>query len=289
MLLASGRHPKDVLQLVIETDFAAKLTPNRWLPGRLLALLMKYRYEKTLPPRGAYGWRKMQELIDSQCPQWPKTFWTVAVCEHGQVVFTADGVMKYEKGGERRAISSPPLSVGLAVCATCAVPGIIDAVPFGGEHLFDGALSLDGQCPVEVVPRHFGHSLSQVIAFDVEEDDIKNSRWLRFLWNIFCGGDCGNFDGKHPVEKDGLIVINPEISGFHALQFNLSRDVKWRAVLDGFKATVSRLATSGLVEADKLASAIELARKLEEIERSAKKRGSLAAGIELILRSQGLF
>lgn len=289
MLLASGRDPKDVIRMVIDIDFAAKLTPNRGMFGRLLALLMKFRYERTLPPQGAYGWRKLQELVDSTVPAWPHNFWTVAVCKHGQVVFTADGVVKYELSGARHAISAAPLSVGLAVCATCAVPGIIDAVPFGGEHLFDGALSVDGQCPVEVVRRHFGADMSSVIGFDVGEEDIKQSRWLRLLWNIFCGGSCGNFEGKHPEEADGLILIKPRITGFHALQFNISRDDKWRAVIAGFTATVRRLESTGIPAPAELARALEMVREFEQIGRSAKKRGSLTAGVEKLLRTHDLF
>lgn len=290
MLLASGQSSKDVLRLAIDTDFNAKLTPNTGWLGRLLSLLMKFRYEKTLPPEGAYGWRKLQELVDTTSPKWPDNFWTMAICKHGQVIFTADGVVKYERG-VRQAISSAPLSVGLAVCATCAVPGIIDAVPYGGEHLFDGALSDDGQCPVEVVKRHFGAPLSSVIAFDVGEEDIKQSRWLRLLWNIFCGGSCGNIEGKHPEEKDGLVLIKPRVTGFHAFQFSLARDLKWRAVIAGFVATVRRLEASGIPAKAEMDSALALAAEFEEAERSAegKARGVLSAAVEKLLSARGLF
>lgn len=288
MLLAGEYKPAEVLRLVINTDFASRLVPKTGYLRRLLALLMKFRHEKNLPPQGCYSWRKLQELVDEAIPAWPKTFWTVAICEHGQVVFTADGVVKYT-ASERHAISAPPLSVGLAVCATCAVPGIIDAVPFGGEHLFDGALSIDGQCPVEIIRRHFGDELSNVVAFDVGDEDIKQSRWLRLLWNIFCGGSCGNIESKHPEEKDGLVLVKPQINSFHGLQFDISRNLKWEAVVAGFTATVRRLQASTLVGASELERALKVLGELEDARHQHGNRVSLSNEVERVLRAHGLF
>lgn len=289
-LLANGCHVKTALRLVIDTDFAGMLSPKTFFLARAVALLRKFRYEYTLPAKGVYDWRKLESFVDGILPGWPPNFWTVATCEHGgQVIFTAGGAHKYERGGDVRALASPRPSLGRALCATSAIPGILDAAQFGGENLFDGALSGDGQCPVDVVKRHFGASADRIVAVDVGEESIKKSRILRLLWKIFSGGHCAEIDGKHPEEKDGLIVIEPNVTGFHALSFALSRDDKWRAVIAGFTAAVMRLAAAGMISEDRDPATFELLRSLESIQSRSLPRGRLALAVEDCLREKGLF
>src|ERR1700691_4580645 len=219
-VFASGAKPRQFLQEVIDSDIASLLEPRVRLPGRIYAVLRKYHLQKVRPRRGVYTTRRLRRYINKLVPKWPEKFWTLASCSHGQVLFTPIGVYKFTGTPliNGRVLSDRPPSVGLAVCASCAIPGLIDSTRYGGELLFDGALSGDGEVPVDAVERYFkhGHEQTLVLAIDVGEDPIKRTLWLRALWNLFCGGWCETgIDGARPTERPGLLLIKPEVEGFH--------------------------------------------------------------------------
>lgn len=247
-MLASGKHPREFLRHVVDTDFQSLLKrKTSWL-GIVVAMLRKYHYERIRATEGVFDPTGMRDFMDKIIPSWPAPYWTVAACQHGQVLFTADGVFKYgpEYWGEQ--LSSQPPSVGTAVHGSCAIPGILDSLCFGGEYLFDGALSGDGDVPVNVVWRHFPTSdNARVLAIDVGEDPVKQWRPLRFLWKVFCYGQCGPIDGVRPTPRPGLIVVSPRLTGFHSLQFTLPKETKWKAILAGFQATAQAIEANSLV------------------------------------------
>ena len=187
-LLADSRHPREVLRLTTETEFSSLLSPyTTWL-RRMIAFMFKYRHERNLPRRGVFSGEPLRMFIDKQLPHWPDKFWTFAVSRTRKVLFTADGVITYDGARKDAVLATSAAAVGTAVYATCAVPGIIDAVPFGDQYLWDGAMGDDGACPVDMAKRHFGAPPGTIIAFDVGEEEIKKSRLLRFIWNLACGG-----------------------------------------------------------------------------------------------------
>lgn len=289
VLLADSRHPRDVLRMATETEFTSLLKPyTTWL-GRVFALLSKYRHERDLPRRGVFSWEPLSKLMDKEMPRWPDKFWTFAVSRTRKVLFTADGVITYDGARKDAVMSTTPAAVGTAICATCAVPGIIDAVPFGDQYLWDGALSDDGACPVDMAKRHFGATSATIIAFDVGEEEIKKSWLLRFIWNLACGGRCKSIDARHPDASDGVVLIEPKIVGFHALKFRLGRDLKWGAVIAGFVATVDSLARAGILKGPALAKAQSFSQQLKLIETSSKKYGELTARTQAFLSEQGLY
>jgi predicted acylesterase/phospholipase RssA len=259
-----------------------------WL-RRVIAFMCKYRHERDLPKRGVFSVEPLRKFMDKEMPRWPDKFWTFAVSRTRKVLFTADGVITYDGARQDAVLSTTPAPVGTAVCATCAVPGIIDAVPFGGEYLWDGAMGDDGACPVDMAKRHFGAAPASIIAFDVGEEEIKKSRLLRFIWNLTCGGKCNNIDAKHPSASDGVVLIEPRIVGFHALKFRLGRDLKWGAVIAGVVATVESLAKAGMLKGPALAKAESFSKQLKLIESSSKKYGELTARTEAFLSEQGLY
>jgi predicted acylesterase/phospholipase RssA len=251
-LFASGMAVRPMIHEVLTVDFMSMVRPKTGLLRRLWALLMKYRHEKLRTREGVYTWHDMKAHFDMLSnDQWPKGLYIIACCDLGQIIFDEKGVTKYKDAGGKEILDNEAESVGLAMAASCAVPGIIDLVPYNDEWLFDGALGSDGVCPVTPVTRHFGQSQSSVIAFDVGEDAIKSARWFRLWWQLSCGrGDdtCGPFDGSHPDESQGRIVITPPpIRGYHGLKFNLNRNQKWIAIITGFLATVDRLAKANMV------------------------------------------
>jgi predicted acylesterase/phospholipase RssA len=253
-LLASDMAIRPMVHQVLTVDFMSMVKPKTGLFRRLLALLYKNQHEKKRTREGVYTWYDMKAHFDMLSnDQWPANLYILACCDHGQIIFDSAGVTKYRDAGGKEILDDEEESVGLAISASCAVPGLIDLVPYNGEWLFDGALGNDGVCPTSPVTRHYGHPQSTVVAFDVGEDAIKSARWFRLWWQLSCGsGDdtCGPFAGTHPDENQGRIVINPPpIRGYHALKFNLNRNQKWIAIITGFLATVDRLGQAGLIDA----------------------------------------
>jgi hypothetical protein len=183
--------------------------------------------------------------------------------------------------------------VGLAVCASCAIPGLIDSTKYGGEMLFDGALSGDGDVPVDAVERYFKHGDEQILilAIDVGEDPIKRARWLRALWNLFCGGWCeSGIDGVRPTERPGLLLIKPEVEGFHALQFSIKRDDKWHAVIAGFVAAAKVICDNNLVGEGEQDTLRWCANELSDLDRRRKwmPHGLFSLQVEKFMRDHAL-
>lgn len=264
--LASGKPTKEILRVVVDTDFSKLLKPRTGIFRRLLALLMKYRNEITRPERGVYSSGPLSAFVENYVGDWPARFWTVGSGRAGLYIFTEHGVIR-ERKDEAQLIMDTPACAALAVAATCAVPGFIDAVRFRGDILHDGALGPDGECPAGVSVRHFGAARDKVIAFDIAEEAIKSKRWLRLLWNLGCGGRCPSFEGAHLTARDGYVLISPHITGFHGLQFDLAKEQKWQAIAIGFRESATTLLAHGLVPAANqarlkvLCDGIEAARK----------------------------
>lgn len=286
VLLAAGVPPNEFLSHVLETDFQKLLKLKSTPVGLLFALLRKYYYEVTRPAMGVYDPSLLREFIDTIVPVWPKNYWTVAACHHGQVLFTADGVYKYGAKHFRHQLSPTPPSVGWAVHASCAIPGILHAMPLHGENLFDGALSGDGDCPVGVVWRHFPGEDKKVFAVDVGEDPIKNWWVMRFLWNLFCGGRCNSIDGVRPEPREGLVIVSPRVQGFHSLNFAPSRGLKWQAILTGYQATSAAIQEQNLVQGDAAQRLQEFDAAFRRMQSHAEKPDHLIVPIERFLRQR---
>jgi predicted acylesterase/phospholipase RssA len=291
-VLAADIPPPVYLRHLIDIDIEGLLIARTGWAGRMLAILRKYHFERIRPRLGAYATARMRRFINSLVRRWPKRFWNVASCDHGQVLFTADGVFKYS-GNPRvgRLLKDKPPSVGLAVCASCAMPGIMDSVKWSGELLFDGALSGDGEVPIDVIARHFKDDKTQVLAFDIGPEPMKQRPWLRFLWNVFCGGWCeSSIDGVHPTEREGLKIVTPVITGFHTLEFSLSPDQKWHAIIAGCVAMAKGVVELGLVEGDAKEKLERIAVTLADMDRNRpKKKGEFSRKVETFLNSHGLF
>lgn len=287
---ANGTPAQELLQLAIGADFTKFLIPKSGWLSRIWALLSKYRYERTLPLKGVYSGKPIQELIDETVTSWPSGFWTMATSLSGHsVLFTRRGAYwNWETAAESKPEGfEGPVSVGTAVNASCAIPGIIDAVEYSGWHLFDGAIGDAGNCPVRPVQLRLGAKPEQVIAVDLPDDSVKNNRWLRMLWHLRCGGSCGNLDATHPSEEDGTIVISPVINGFHGLTFNLGRAAKWNAITASYVATVRRLEKAGLIREDLKAKALELCARLEQVNFTLAFGQFAVVEVENLFRAHG--
>lgn len=247
----------ELLKLGIELDFSA-LVPRHATPlMTVLAFLLRDRFEYTRPKKGVLSSEKLGEFIDSRVSTWPKNYWTMGVVARTQILFTADGVYQYLRNGQRRLLSDQPAPLGIAVRASCAVPGIIDAAPWRGRHLFDGALSWDGQCPVGAVMRHYRVAPQDILACDVGDEDGNFFAPLgRLVWSMLCGGHCVDHNGPKTVIPDGVLMMKPNIWSVRSLQFNLTAENKWQAVMSGFQEAVIELRRAGLLKGEKLFEAL---------------------------------
>lgn len=266
--LASGKPTAEVLRNVVDTDFSKLLRPKTGLLRRLLALVLKYRYEITRPHLGVYSSAPLSSFVEQEVGEWPRAFWTVAAGRRYIYLFTEKGVMR-EVNGKLENVSNLPVRASFAIAATCAVPGFIDGVRYRGDLLHDGALGPDGECPAGIAVRHFGAQRDRILAFDVGEELIKSKRWLRFLWQVGCMGACASFAGIHLKPDDGYLAIQPKITGFHGLQFDLTTEQKWNAISTGFTATAAVLAQNGLVTGENAAALARIADKIDEIKNFA--------------------
>jgi predicted acylesterase/phospholipase RssA len=270
-LYASGFDAKDLLKLAVQIDFSSLLTRRENPISILLAFFLQERFVRTRPRKGVMSSENLGYFIDSKVPSWPKNFWTMAVAGKTQVLFTADGVYQYLVDGTCRKLSDEPPPVGLAVRATCAVPGIIDPVEYKGLTLFDGALSWDGQCPVGLVKRHFGAHPETIIGCDVGDQETLYSRFSEWFWALFCGGDCvGKMINTHAFGQQGVVMIHPKVDRFRSLQFALEIEQKWSGVMSGLNQGVAQLSEAGLFPSpEELTVAQAIATDLERLKEYA--------------------
>jgi predicted acylesterase/phospholipase RssA len=287
-MMAAKVHRKKALRIAIQTDFQDKLSPQKSFFGRLLDFLQIYRYASTLPKRGCYGSEKLAAFIDELVPEWPALFWVPAHSVDGTVIFDAAGAYRYF-GNEKVKLADVPPNVGLAVCASIAIPGIINAVRYQDGHLFDGALGEDGYLPINLLKRHFNALERKIVAFDVGDEDIKKNRVLRVIWRLFCRGLRCVIDVDHPERKSEVVLIQAHITGFQGLRFRLTTDEKWSSIAEGFLATVDKLFESKLVDKVSHLKMWRLARMIRTLQKTATKPREFTRGMEAFLVKEGLF
>lgn len=262
LFYAAGMDPGEIVRLAVDIDFSSLLSRRTNIVLTFLAFLLKDRLAQTRPRKAVLGSERLGEFIDTRVSVWPDNYWTMAVAGKTQVVFTKRGVFQYLHDGTVRQVSNEPAPLGLAVRASCAVPGIIEPAQYRGVYLFDGALSWDGQCPIGVVVNHFGATPGDVLACDVGER--VTSFWGNFVnnfWRVFCGYHCvWPKDEKDPAlwQAEGSLVMRPMVTQFQSLQFSLTPEQKWSAVRAGYTAAVSELWKAGIIGNDKLAALAEL-------------------------------
>ncbi|MBY0359876.1 MAG: patatin-like phospholipase family protein [Candidatus Obscuribacterales bacterium] len=252
LFIAAGWPAGKMVKLAVDIDFASLLSRRTNIFMTFLAFLLKERLAQTRPRRAVMGSEKLGDFIDKLVTAWPEKYWTMAVAGKTQVIFTSKGVFQYLEDGTVRQVSAHPAPLGLAIRASCAVPGIIEPAQYNGVYLFDGALSNDGQCPIGVVVNHFKSQANEVVACDV--GDREAGYWSRFVnnfWRVFCGNHCvWPKDEKTPTlwQAEGSMVITPAVNQFPSLQFTLTAEQKWGAVIAGYVAALTELKTAGLLD-----------------------------------------
>lgn len=289
---AAGLGAKKTLKLCIDIDFSSKLTRHGSILQILFAYFMQGRFEKTRPRHGVLSSELLGDYVNELVPTWPKGYWTMAVVGKNQILFDETGVYEIEPDGTVTVLSDKPGPLGDAVRASCAVPGIISAIPYRGRYLFDGALSPDGRCPVEIPARYYGAEHPTTIAVDVGDDNNKASKRAFKAWKLLCGKNCiPDYEDKDLTSEHGMVVILPVMDHFRSLQFTLTRDQKWVAAMAGFVDAVSALKQAKLVAPDKLAEIDSIVERYNEIVKVTKNAedGLLSLLVEELLAKHDLF
>lgn len=292
VLFASGMDAKTCLSQALDIDFSSLLTRRASFFRILIAYFMQRRYEKVRPVNGVLTSEKVGEFVESYLKDgelWPKGYWTMAIAEDAQIIFSENGVFEIRPDGQLRVLSCDPGPLGTAVRGSCAVPGIISAVEYKNKILFDGALGPESRVPAGVPMRLYGANPKDIIACDVGDEDSKHAQRVTALWKMVCGEDCVPAVEEPVYNKShGLVWIEPKITSVRSLQFNLTRDQKWEAVMSGFVASVPELALAGILTGDRLAAAQELVARYNSILAAKGDVGNLTREIESLLSKNGL-
>jgi len=307
-LYAAGYDARTSVKIALDVDFSSLLTRRGSILKILFAYLMQSRYEKTRPKKGVLSSEKVGTYVEERVAAagtdgWPVLYWTQAGVEDGQLVYTSTGIHHIKRSGSYRLLMSEPGPLGIAIRGSCAVPGIIDAVPvqIGKDHfwLHDGVLSPEGRTPVSIPERFYGAKPNQIIVCDVGESDgsreTKKTKAMIF-WRWFCGKLCIPEFYPEPLdEKDGYIICEPTITNFKSLQFTLTRDQKWQAVMSGYMGAAIALEKANLLSGDALTASREISAKFKQIvadceaRKKTVKDGELTARTEELLKSYGLW
>jgi predicted acylesterase/phospholipase RssA len=292
LMLAAGVQPAEIVRKVIEIDFNSMLTPHANLLRIWWAFFRKECAWKKRATHGVLTSEKLGQLVESYAPSWPENYWTVAVTGRRQLLFTAQGVFEYSAATGKRLLTSEPAPLGLAVRATCAVPGVMKAVPYGNMQLLDGALADEGRCPAALPAMLLGAKTSNTVACDVGEgsiDELKNEHWFwKGMRYVVCGNCCAPDDDKPVDTSGGVTLVRPTVTKVQSLEFTLSPDQKWEAMMAGFIATVSAFREAGLVSEVKLKQALELSGEFEFIQQTAMETGDLSSSVQTMLAGAGL-
>lgn len=287
IMLAAGATPAQLVERALTCDFGDLVKFDASPVQKLVAFLLKDFNETQLvqPSVGIMDTEKLGAFIETHVSEWPKNFWTMAVAGDSQIVFRADGVFEYDAAGREHILSTTPMPVGMAIRATCTVPGMIRSLQYQGRYLFDGALSKDGLCPVAVPIRHLGVEPATIVAACLgEEFSAGFLGSLRGLWRILWSVPQ---EPKWGPEARPVLAVHPKIRHIHALKFQLSLDEKWLAIALGFEAGLKSLAKAGILQGDRLKEGREILTEIGNLQTVTPQ--PLKAEQDFAHRMQSLF
>jgi len=236
----------ELLRVAKETDVASLLTQRP-----LFQQVVREHKKLDLLKDGIYDTEPLGNMVQGHMPKgaWPDKLWTMAVGgEHSEVVFTKKGVTEYSSDGQHILSHKPP-SVGDAVRATSAIPGVLASMEVFGRRMYDGALGKFGKCPSDMVAKHFGFAPERVIAsLPVGAMTTTNKRLYELAKRLSGNAESS---GEQLVEHAG-IVVRPEVNSFHSLRFSLRPAQREEAILQGYRAALEAFARNSLIRGDAL-------------------------------------
>lgn len=252
-LISANPNVAALLERVLATDFH-KLVKRRVSLINFLTQVVRDPKPIDPPPLvGALDAEAMGAFFDEHIQDWPRLFWTVALTHQRKVIMTAEGIYVEQEGGGIIKDADRPPPIGTAIRATCAVPILLDPVPWvsadGVEHLLiDGGLGPEGRCPTSI-PK-FLHAMhdSYLIVVNLGED---KSHLHKLLDSAF-----GTDNLKEPSLEDDepgplpenytRIVISPPYALSGSFKFQMTRREKWQMIMCGYMTAVDMFDKHGM-------------------------------------------
>jgi hypothetical protein len=103
--------------------------------------------------------------------------------------------------------------------------------------------------------RHFGATTSDIIAVDlVRTIPTRKDRVLLFIGRTI-SGTVRQRPTRAGDEVEAGLLVQPEVTEFRSLEFDITREQKQAAVLAGFRSAVHQLAEQGILNGRRLMQA----------------------------------
>lgn len=212
---------------------------------------------------GVYGTTKVAVEANKLVPEWPERFWTMAVAEKSQIFMSKNGMYEYPDKLMPHIVTNKPISVGDAVRASSAIPGLFEGLVVNGRTLFDGALGRFGKCPTDLVASHLNIPKERIIA-SLRAGAMTPSEKAQFYIAQFFSG---NFQLHSPkIVQEAGIVIRPQVKSFGSLNFDLNAAQKEEALLAGYRSAIEEFGRNKLISASKLAELRAAGQSLQTLE-----------------------
>lgn len=212
---------------------------------------------------GMYGTQNMATEANKHVPEWPERFWTMAVAEKNQIFMSKKGIVEYPDNMMQHIVSNKPISVGDAVRASSAIPGLFEGLIVNGRTLFDGALGRFGKCPTDLVARHLNIPKDRIIA-SLPAGAMTPAEKAQFYVAQFFSG---NFHRHNPkIVQEAGIVIRPQVNSFNSLNFDLNPSQKEEALLAGYRSAIEEFGRNKLISAAKLTELRAAGQSLQTLE-----------------------
>ena len=261
LLYAAGISPKQMLRLSLTIDFGKLLLAKR----HVLYVLRKYLQQgagQKMPRTAIHCSKDLIKYLDKLVPVWPDKFWTMAITDipgkgRCQVLFTKQGVYIYTKNGDCTQVSTIPAPVGMAIAASCAIPGVIDHVEYLGMHLYDGMLSWDGRTPAGIVNKHYGAAYEDIVAVDVGGMQRAFPGLQDRILAYWCDNTCppDTHMRAEQWEALGVKVVRANVSHFSSLKMSPTRKQRSTALRNGYRATIKTFGVKKKLRINPTASA----------------------------------
>lgn len=266
LLAASGAPSEKLLEVALDTDFSRFVTKSDTIGGYLGGMLRRAPGRRARLKKGFMKTEALGEFAESLVKEWPANYWTMAIAGNSQIVFAADGVFEYV-GGKRRQILSGPAPIGVAIRATCAIPGVLEAIDYLGLELYDGALGPFGKCPTGMARKHFKARSCDIVACELLHHATRRNRAVTRVGKRLAGS---RHNGNREPGNVGLL-IRPSVKNMHSLEFALSAEKKEQAVLAGFTSALRALALSGKIEYEPLLAGVNASVDLKSLRLLSRK------------------
>lgn len=212
---------------------------------------------------GLYGTSNMAAEANKHVPEWPERFWTMAVAEKSQIFMSKKGIYEYPDKLMQRIVTNKPISVGDAVRASSAIPGVFEGLVVNGRTLFDGALGKFGKCPTELVASHLNIPKERIIASLPVGAMTTKAKALYYAAQFFSG----NFERNSPkIIQEAGIVIRPQVKSFGSLNFDLNAAQKEEALLAGYRSAIEEFGRNKLISPSKLTELRAAGQSLQTLE-----------------------